>query len=59
MGMGWHNVDITYEDSRRPCKCGKGVIITYNHVYEESEMAPFERFTTTTESTCPDNCEQV
>lgn len=57
MGMGWKEVDYSYELSRRKCKCGKGEIIVTRHVTEESEMLPFERGEDITNSTCPDNCE--
>lgn len=57
MGMGWKEVDYSYETSRRKCSCGKGEIIVIRHVSEESEMLPFERGEDITESTCPNNCE--
>ena len=59
-GMGWHRLTQPYksEQKRRPCKCGKGEIIEYLLVEEESEMPPFEKGTETVyRTTCPDNCE--
>ena len=58
MGMGWQNVDYSYEDSRRKCRCRKGEIIIIRHVMEESEMPPFERGEDVVKSTCSDDCEQ-
>ena len=34
-------------------------VITVRYVYEESEMAPFERYTDKVKNTCPDNCEAI
>lgn len=59
MGMGWKDVDYTYEDNKRKCQCGKGYIIQIKYVYAESEMPPFERYKESFRSTCPNNCENL
>lgn len=61
MGMGWHTLAHPYESegsrTSRPCKCGKGLVYTFEMIDEESEYPPFERGYTATETTCPDRCE--
>ena len=56
MGMGWKDVNYSYVDSERKCKCGKGLVKVIKDVTEESDYPPFERYTESRETTCPNNC---
>lgn len=59
MGMGWQDKNFSYIFSERKCKCGQGKVKTIRHVTEESEYPPFERYTESYETTCPNNCENI
>lgn len=59
MGMGWVDKDYSYVNSEHKCKCGKGMIQTVRHVTEESDYPPFERYTESIKTTCPDNCQNI
>lgn len=45
-------------DKKRICKCGKGVVYYYNHVWE-LDHPPFEEITKQVTTDCPENCERL
>ncbi len=61
MDMGWTLLGQPYETNHivRPCRCGKGRVITCDVIMEISDFPPFERGYPKTTVTCPNKCEKI